>query len=158
MLGKGFGGAERSFVDTALSLAERGHEVMAICHERFSEIERLSGVENLDLETVNAHGEWDFWTPRRIAGLLKDFRADVVHTQLKRAAWHGGRAAKLAGVPIVSKLHNYVDLKRYRNVDKLLCTTEDQGVYPEAVHRAEPALPLGQLPGLRDFSYPAFAY
>ena len=126
MLGKGFGGAERSFVDTALSLAERGHEVMAICHERFSEIERLRGVENLDLETVNAHGEWDFWTPRRIARLLKGFRADVVHTQLKRAAWHGGRAAKLAGVPIVSKLHNYVNLKRYRNVDKLLCTTEDQ--------------------------------
>lgn len=126
MLGKGFGGAERSFVDTALSLAERGHEVMAVCHRQFSEIERFQGIENLDVKTVNALGEWDFWTPRRIARLVLGFRADVVHTQLKRAAWHGGRAAKLAGVPVISKLHNYVDLNRYRNVNRLLCTTQDQ--------------------------------
>ena len=129
MLGKGFGGAERSFVDTALSLAEQGHAVMAICHERFAEMDQLRGVDNLTVETVNAHGEWDFWTPRQIVRLLADFRAEVIHTQLRRAAWHGAMAGKKLGIPVVSKLHNYVDLARYKNVDRILTTTEDQRAY-----------------------------
>jgi glycosyltransferase involved in cell wall biosynthesis len=126
MLAKGFGGAERSFVDTALALAERGHQVQAICHKRFSKIELLQDTRGIQLETVNAGAEWDFITPRRIAAKLRAFRSEIVHTQLKRAAWHGGRAGKIADVPVVSKLHNYVGLSKYRNVHTLLCTTQDQ--------------------------------
>lgn len=126
MLAKGFGGAERSFVDTALALAGRGHQVQAICHEQFSKLSLLQGVEGLQLETVNARGEWDFLTPRKIAKYLQAFESEIVHTQLKRAAWHGGRAGKLAGVPVVAKLHNYVDLARYKHVHTLFCTTQDQ--------------------------------
>ena len=44
MLGKGFGGAERSFVDTTLALASRGHEVQAICHRKFEKREALENV------------------------------------------------------------------------------------------------------------------
>jgi len=126
MLGKGFGGAERSFVDTALSLAVRGHAVQAICHERFEKIGLLQNVPNLKVQTVNAKGEWDFLTPRRIEKLLREFQAEIAHTQLKRAAWHAGRGAKRAGVPVISKLHNYVDLARYKHVHTLICTTQDQ--------------------------------
>ncbi|HBR94045.1 MAG TPA: glycosyltransferase [Opitutae bacterium] len=126
MLGKGFGGAERSFVDTALALAARGHAVQAICHAKFSKRDLLENVPNLELYRVNAGGEWDFWTPRKIEKLLLGFGAEIVHTQLKRAAWHGGRAAKRAGVPVVAKLHNYVQLARYKYVHTLFCTTQDQ--------------------------------
>jgi glycosyltransferase involved in cell wall biosynthesis len=126
MLGKGFGGAERSFVDTALALAARGHAVQAICHAQFSKIGLLQNVPNLEVQTVNAKGEWDFLAPRKIEKLLRAFKAEIVHTQLKRAAWHGGRGAKRAGVPVVSKLHNYVDLARYKYVHTLFCTTQDQ--------------------------------
>lgn len=126
MLAKGFGGAERSFVDTAIALAERGHTVQAICHEDFSELALLPGHGGIRVDAIRAGGEWDFLAPRRIAALLRDFKSEIVHTQLKRAAWHGGRAAKLAGIPSVAKLHNYVDLKRYRHMTLLLCTTGDQ--------------------------------
>ena len=126
MLAKGFGGAERSFVDTALALAERGHQVQAICHRQFSKISLLQDIDGIQLETVNAGSEWDFITPRKIAAKLRAFRSEVVHTQLKRAAWHGGRAGKISGVLVVAKLHNYVDLKRYKHVHTLLCTTQDQ--------------------------------
>ena len=54
MLAKGFGGAERSFVDTALALAERGHQVQAICHKEFSKIGLLQNIDNIQVETVNA--------------------------------------------------------------------------------------------------------
>ena len=126
MLAKGFGGAERSFVDTALALVDRGHTVQAICHSRFSKIALLEGVEGIQLDVVNAGAELDFITPRRIAKQLRSFRSEIVHTQLKRAAWHGGRGASLAGVPVVAKLHNYVDLRRYKYVHTLFCTTQDQ--------------------------------
>ena len=126
MLAKGFGGAERSFVDTVLALAERGHQVQAICHNQFSKIELLQNVDGVQLETVNSGGEWDFITPRKIAAKLREFEAEIVHTQLKRAAWHGGRAGKRAAIPIVSELHNYVDLKRYKHAHTLFCITEDQ--------------------------------
>lgn len=129
MLAKGFGGAERSFVDTTLALAERGHQVQAICHKQFSKIELLKDINTLQVETVNAGAEWDFITPRKIAAKLRAFQTEIVHTQLKRAAWHGGRAGKLADVPVVAKLHNYVDLKKYRHIHTLFCTTEDQKKY-----------------------------
>ncbi len=126
MLAKGFGGAERSFVDSALAMAARGHAVQAICHRDFVEKGRLEGVENLTLETIRDFGEWDFLAPRRIKKLLEKFGSEIVHTQLKRAAWHGSRGAVLAVIPCVSKLHNYVKLDRYQKVHTLICTTEDQ--------------------------------
>lgn len=129
MLARGFGGAERAFADTALALASRGHDVLAICHAGFSKKELLADVPNLDLKTVRASGELDFLTPLRIAAMLKAFDADVVHTQLRRAAWHGGKAAHYAEVPLVSKLHNYVNLGRYKYVHTLIGTTEDQRCY-----------------------------
>ena len=126
MLGKEFGGAERSFVDTALALAARGHEVQAICHEKFIKRNLLEGIPNLQLVPIKAGGELDLMAPRRIAKLIRAFKPEIVHTQLKRAAWHGGRGAHRAGVPVVSKLHNYVQLERYRYVHTLVGTTEDQ--------------------------------
>jgi len=129
MLGKGFGGAERSFVDTALALAGRGHEVQAICHRKFVKRALLEEVAGIQLECISAGGQWDILTPRRIAKLIRNFQPEIVHTQLKRAAWHGGRAGYLAGVPVVSKLHNYVGLERYRYVHTLIGTTEDQRRY-----------------------------
>lgn len=126
MLGKGFGGAERSFVDTALGLAARGHQVQAICHRKFIKRSLLEHVPGLQLEAITTGGEYDFTAPRRIARLLRNFQPRIVHTQLKRAAWHGGRAAYMAGVPAVAKLHNYVGLKRYRYVHTLIGTTRDQ--------------------------------
>lgn len=126
MLARGFGGAERSFVDTALALAERDHQVQAICHRDFIKRGLLENIPNLQLETIRAGGELDFLTPRRIARLIRSFQPEIVHTQLKRAAWHGGRGAHHAGVPVVSKLHNYVKLNRYKYVHTLIGTTEDQ--------------------------------
>ena len=126
MLGKGFGGAERSYVDTTLALASRGHEVQAICHRKFVKLDVLEEAQGVRLSTVNAGGELDFITPRQIAKSIRRFQPEIVHTHLKRAAWHGGRGAHLAGVPVVSKLHNYVQLNRYRYVHTLIGTTEDQ--------------------------------
>jgi len=137
MLAKGFGGAERSFVDTSLELAARGHQIQAICCHDFAEVDRLKDIDGLQVDTVRSGAEWNWFVSFQIGRLIAGFGAEVIHTQLRRAAWHGAKAGKRLRIPVVSKLHNYVDLKRYENVDHILATTQDQRAYALAHGWAE---------------------
>lgn len=131
MFSRGFGGAERSFVDTVLSLAEVGHEVQAVCAEGFSHRDLLEGVSGVQVRTLRVRGEWDFLAVRRLRAYLREFKPEVAHTQLRRAAALAGRAAYREGIPVVAKLHNYVDLRAYRHVSMLIATTQDERRYAE---------------------------
>ncbi len=129
MLSSGFGGAERSFIDTVHSLAEAGHEVQAICDERFGHLPLLEGVAGVEVRTLRVRGEWDRFAVWRLRAYLREFQPVVVHTQLRRAASLAGRAASREGIPVVAKLHNYVNLKAYRFVSRLIATTRDEERY-----------------------------
>ena len=59
MLAKGFGGAERSFVDICKELAARGHQVSAICHRRGKALLELSSSDNLFIYPIACAGNWD---------------------------------------------------------------------------------------------------
>jgi glycosyltransferase involved in cell wall biosynthesis len=129
MLAKGFGGAERLFVDLCRALAARGHEVMAICHPRAEAAALLRGIPGVALELVPAVAVWDLLAVRRIRALFAARRPLVVGAHLARAAHLAGRAARPLGIPVIAKTHNYVDLKYYRNVDWFITTTVDQRQY-----------------------------
>lgn len=129
MLSKGFGGAERYFVDLSLSLAEAGHQVQAVCHRNFVAHERLAGQPGIELATVNALGMWDRWSLRRLRQLVSAFGPQVLHAHLARGAWAGGHVATRCRIPLVVKTHNYVKLKYYRHVDVIIPTTRDQERY-----------------------------
>lgn len=129
MVAKEFGGAERSFVDTALALAERGHQVQAICHPLFPGMDLITGKPNVQVDRVNVRGWWDWRSVRRMAQLLTSFGSQVVHTQMARAAWLGGKAARRVSIPVIAKLHNYANLAYYRHVDHFVATTPDQHAY-----------------------------
>ncbi len=129
MLAKGFGGAERYFVDLTNELAQRGHEVQAICHSRFAGRPALRQHKNLRIDTVNSLGPWDWFATRQIVKQLRDFNPAVVHGHLARAASLAGNACNRLAMPFAVKTHNYVDLKYYRNVDLFLPTTGDQKRY-----------------------------
>jgi glycosyltransferase involved in cell wall biosynthesis len=129
MIGTGFGGAERSFVDTALALADRGHDVQAICHRDFVKRSLLEGHPAIRVSPVVVRGAWDVFAARRIQTAMAGFGPDVVHVHLARGAHLGGIAAKRLRIPVVAKMHNYAKLKYYRHVDGFIGTTEDQGRY-----------------------------
>ncbi len=126
MLGKGYGGAERSFVDLTLALAARGHELLAICQGRFRQHTALLGQPGIRVKTLRVLGTWDRFAGARIGAALADFDACVVHCHLARAAHLAGHAARRAGIPALAKTHNYVDLKYYRRIDQFVATTRDQ--------------------------------
>lgn len=143
MLGRGFGGAERSFVDIVHALLARGHEVLAIADPRGVALAKLDDAQGpLIIAPVTCHGSWDHWSRWRIRRTLAGFRADVVHTHLARAALHGGAAASALGIPALAKTHNLVKLKYYRDITCLVPTTVAQehylrshGVAPERLER-----------------------
>ena len=129
ILNKGFGGAERYFVDLVRYLARTGHEVQAICR-RYSMCGRaLQHEAGLELRSVNLFGPWDLPGIRRIGRLVDGFAPDVVHGHLSRGAWVGGRITRGRRPPLVVNMHNYIKFKRYRNVDFFIPTTNSQATF-----------------------------
>lgn len=129
MLSKGFGGAERYFVDLTRALAGRGHEVQAICHGGFSRLADLRSIPGVHSETVSPLGWWDVFAGRRLCSLIARQRPAVVQAHLARGAHLAGRCCARQRIPLVVKTHNYVDMKYYTRVNSFIATTEDQKRY-----------------------------
>ena len=129
MLSKGFGGAERYFVDLCRGQAALGHSIQAICHPAFVARGLLQGQPGIELASVKAHGRWDLLARRRLRRLLAEHRPEVVHTHLARATALAGAEAAALGIAVVAKLHNYVNLDYYRHVTRFITTTEAQRRY-----------------------------
>lgn len=129
MLAKGFGGAERYFVDLSRELAGRGHQVQAIFHPDFQGRSWLEETPGLQPDPVTVHGVWDMFAVRKITSLIKAFNPDVMHGHLARAACLAGKARRGLEIPFTVKTHNYVNLKYYQDVDWFLPTTKDQRDY-----------------------------
>ncbi|MBE0436515.1 MAG: glycosyltransferase [Methylomicrobium sp.] len=129
MLSKGFGGAERYFVDLSLSLAQAGHNVLVICHKDFVGYERFAGQSNIQVHGISVMGHWDPIASWRMAAIIKAFQPDVVQAHLARGAFIAGKALRRLNVPLVVKTHNYVNLKYYNSIDHFITTTQDQRKY-----------------------------
>lgn len=128
MISKGFGGAERLFIDMSVALADAGVEVQAICHRDFVKQSALQHPKIM-LAPVNVRGAWDIFSARHITHAIRDFQPSVIHSHLARGAWFAGRAARTLGIPLAVNLHNYVKLKYYRDATLFVPGTEDQKQY-----------------------------
>lgn len=126
MLAKGFGGAERSFVDITNALSARGHEVIPIVESRSKARSLLSSSK---IYPVKVRSHWDPIAQFQLSRILSKETPDLVHAHLARAAKLAGTAATKLGIPSLVKTHNYVNLKYYREVSCLVPTTKDQENY-----------------------------
>jgi len=140
MLARGFGGAERSFVDLCLALAARGHQLLAIGDVRGVALPLLTAQANIRCVSLRCLGNWDLFAQHAIGRHLRAFEPDVVQAHLARAAHLGGRAAHALGLPTLAKTHNLVDVKYYREIDRLVPTTAAQAAHLRAQGVADNAL------------------
>ena len=131
MIARGFGGAERYFVDLSLALADMGHDLQVICHEQFTGMPLLGNRPGMHIRPFRIRGWWDVLARRNIHKAIVSFAPDVIHAHLARGAYLGGKISACTGIPLVVKTHNYVNLKYYRDVDMFLPTTTDQKQYLE---------------------------
>lgn len=144
MLARGFGGAERSFVDLTHALVARGHKVLALCERRGQAYPLLQAVPRLQSVAITVWGVWDLLAQWQIKQALHAFQPQVVQAHLARAAALGGAAAKSLGLPTLAKTHNYVDLKYYRAIDRLVPTTNSQ--YEYLLRSGVPSTRLTRIP------------
>lgn len=129
MLSKGFGGAERYFVELCLCLAEKGMPIQAICHTEFVNRHLLENQANIQLTTVSIRGTWDVFARRKIERALTAYQPDLVHAHMSRAAYVCGKITQKIGLPLTAKTHNYVNMKYFFGVDQFIPTTQDQKAY-----------------------------
>ncbi len=129
MLGKGFGGAERYFVDLSRALAASGHQVQTICHRRFKQSDQLRSDSSITVAEIAPWGWWDILAQGQIRNLVAGFRPQVIHAHLARSAHLAGASCRQLNIPLVVKTHNYIDLKYYRDVRHFITTTHDQQRY-----------------------------
>ncbi len=129
MISKGFGGAERYFVDLCAALGQRGVAVQAICHRRFVRRAELEESYGVDVCPVMVRGTWDVLAQSAINRLVGKHCPGVLHAHLARGSHFAGRAGAKLGLPVTAKTHNYVDLKYYQHVDHFIATTLKQRQY-----------------------------
>jgi len=129
MLAKGFGGAERLFVDLVTILACLRNDVLVIC-QAGSEVEDiLKNCSDIKVETVRAYSTRDPLAWRAIAKIIQKHDSDIVQSHLSRGTHLAGKACEKLKKPLVVTLHNYIDLKYYKNVTKFIPATKDQADY-----------------------------
>lgn len=126
MLARGFGGAERHFVDLSLELADGGHTIQAICHRAFEQRAVLEAHPNISVIGARVWGAWDRLAKSATWRAIDRFGPQVVHAHLARGAHFASFGAAGRLIPVVANTHNYVDLKYYRGVSHFMTATEDQ--------------------------------
>ncbi len=129
MLSKGWGGAERIFIDLVKGLAERDIQVQAIMDKRFKQKSQLEHVADVYPFHIRPLFHWDFLAANRLHRAIKEFSPDIVHCHLSRAALMGGSAAGRLSLPAVTTTHNNMKLKYCRKIDRFLVLTENQRSY-----------------------------
>jgi len=151
MLSRGFGGAERHFVELSIALADLGHEIQVIHHKKFFGKDSFKGLP-IKTEVVNVRGYWDVLGAARIRSLINKFAPDLVHAHLARAALMAGKVCQKSNIPLVVKTHNYINLKYYQQVTRFITTTSDQKKYLQASNISKDRIPQ---PALKRHSWKA---
>ena len=106
------GGAERLVVQAAAGLAVRGADVTVVVldgsqrHRGHLDDLREAGVAVRFLPALTRPALADPGRVGRLAQLLLELDADIVHSHLTYANILGGLAASRAGIPLVATLHN----------------------------------------------------
>jgi len=101
---RGIGGSERHLLTLLPALAERGVEPVFVGLDDPA-WDPVDFYDALAVPAMRVPAPRDL-DPMLLARLVRDLRADVVHTHLVHADLYGGLAAKLRGTTLVSTKHN----------------------------------------------------
>ncbi len=124
MICKGFGGAERAFVDTSIGLQKRGHTVLAVIDKHSKSQEQLE--KNLvSHEIIPLLFRQNPFAKLKLKKLLLNFKPDIVHIHLRRSMGFAGKASQSLSFPVVASVHNYNSIKTYAYADKIISLTEE---------------------------------
>ena len=100
----GWGGQEKRILLETGSLQERGHRVLVV-GQPGSPIGDEAGRAGIPYRSLRMRTGWDPLAFARLISLIREFRADVIHTHSSKDSWLAGVAGRLLGVPVIRTRH-----------------------------------------------------
>ena len=88
------------------SLAQRGHQVTLLCRENAFIAGQLAD-DNVEIITSDMH-RFPFDELRRVAGLCRERRIDILHTHMTRAHNFGVCLRRFTHIPCVATAHSHI--------------------------------------------------
>ena len=132
ILSRGFAGSERAAVEACAALSQR-HDVALVVR---SDHRNSAGVSLLDelqpgIQVFEVPPWWR--TQQRLAGIIEQWRPDIIHTHLRRGTRYVARIKRTARH--VSTLHLHLNGPHYLQTDALFCISDWQlATVPSAYH------------------------
>jgi glycosyltransferase involved in cell wall biosynthesis len=120
--GHALNGAMKHAFMLARVLSRRGHDVIVVCRQG-SWIAREASRAHLDVRSSDLHR----WPPdelRRIATLVSDCAADLVHTHMSRAHFFGVLLKAMVSTPVVATAHCRRIQAHWRFNDRTIAVSE----------------------------------
>ncbi len=100
-----------------------GHRVLVAGPARVPEFQRFLRRLGLNFIDVRVSGKINLRAKREIHALLRDARADVLHTHLSTASWHGLPVARRLGILAVGHVHALNSPFWYQSADVVITCT-----------------------------------
>ncbi|MCD6351305.1 MAG: glycosyltransferase family 4 protein [Armatimonadetes bacterium] len=113
-------GAERVCAQLSAALKARGHEVKILMPARVPELAEYARSLGVEVVYANIGGKLNPWAAGRIAAAAQAFGADLLHTHLSSASWHGCRAGRQAGLPVLAHVHAMSSALWYGGADRIV--------------------------------------
>ena len=126
MLSSDLGGAEKSYIEIVRCLALQQFKILTIGIRGGRAEQYFLGKENICVKNILCLNSYDYSAVVQILYHLKTFNPNLIHCHLARATKFGSLAGKVLSIPVVSKTHNLVNPKYYRNTTKIIVTTDAQ--------------------------------
>jgi glycosyltransferase involved in cell wall biosynthesis/UDP:flavonoid glycosyltransferase YjiC (YdhE family) len=123
VLSRGFAGSERAAAELCNALSKR-HDVALVVRRDHRAPHGASIVDYVlpDVRIIELPARWQ--TSDRLAGIVRDWQPDVVHTHLRRGTRYVARLAPAAAH--VCSLHLSINGPHYLYADGILCISEWQ--------------------------------
>ncbi|MEA3278660.1 MAG: glycosyltransferase family 4 protein [Pseudomonadota bacterium] len=120
------GGAEKHLLMLMQGLSQRGYRTAFAGPEDSWLMEQVRG-SGLTGYHLPMHGMFDLWSALRLAALVQDFRADLIHSHLTRGARYAGLAGTMTGVPVVATAHSTNAGKHFGGAGRIIAVSEAVG-------------------------------
>ena len=115
-------GAERSTASLCEHLQAAGHQVQVGCKRGSRLIEVLRSV-GVDAQPLAISGKLNPLAALRAARFARNMQAEVIHTHLSTAAWHGSLAARLTGLPSIAHVRALNSPHWYRLATRVIAVS-----------------------------------
>src|SRR6266851_2975574 len=115
-------GAMKHAFTLATALSRRGHDITVVCRDG-SWIAREAALADLNVHSSDLH-RWPPEELRRIATVVSDCAADLVHTHMSRAHFFGVLLKTMVETPIVATAHSRRIQVHWRFNDRTIAVSD----------------------------------